>query len=275
MAKQKTTTQIANEELSPNEQLNQLIRKLMGKRTASKIAEECNVSVSTITRIRNGENKRGIHEDLLFKIYNSCKDNANISFEELMAANQAVLEVDRKTMDDRYRQDEIEIDHYMSCIPNNLIDSGAFIRKLNSNCNVIPGFELFYDMVYEVSLDSGEKKKVLFDTHFYSKRSIEAKEKRKENHPDATFGSPIFYRKILEFQELRVAKKEHKNSELVFVFNYVDQFNANAKYLKNLSNTKNVVLLLLDSDTGKFTEAVTLDGSKSFIAPLLVKKKKK
>lgn len=251
-----------------NAKLNSMIRDVMGKRTASKIAEECGVSVSTITRIRNGENKRGISADMLNKLWKNRAKSCSIDWDELNSINTEVSDAYMKKEEDRWDKDQQEIEFLEKQIQNNIVDSGILMRKITDRFTIIPDVELYPEMAYEVALDNGERKRLFFFTQFYSNRRIEQKEKAKQEDPKLLYLSVRHYRTILEFQELRALHPEYENTELVIVYNYEDDFRYNAKTLKKLSKKGHVTLALMRFDSeklkksGKLLEEICLDGRK-------------
>ena len=242
-----------------NNQLNQKIKALMKGKSASNIAKKCGVSVSTITRIRNGENKRGINTDLLRKIWKACNNSAIISLEELLTLNGDVSDAYQNKENDQWNQESQELDSLEQQIQQIIINSGVFLRKVQTPYEIIPKVVLYPDMSYEVAFDDGRKKNILFYTKFYSKRRIDRIEKVKKERPEDLIQYGDCFRKILSFEEFRSQHKEYKDSELVIVFNYEDHFKEYAKNLKLLSNTENVTLALMDHSSRRIYQEVCLD----------------
>ena len=254
---------VGSDELNAN--LNAMLKQIMGRHTSSSIAKKCGVSVSTITRIRNGENKRGISDELLHKIW-MCKDtDCTIDLSTLLSANRAVSESNMQKENAAMERDLRELDSLEKQIQRNMLNSGFFIRKSNESCEIIPDIEFIPDMSFEVAFESGEKRYVFFFTQFLSKRRIERHERLNADSPDHLHFSCRHYRTVMDFRELRALHDKYKNSELVIVFNYENDFRYNASTLKQLSDTERVTLALLEyvpempSKSGRFIEEICLD----------------
>ena len=248
-----------------NDKLNRMIKEIMGRRSATTIAKKCGVSVSTITRIRNGENKRGISEELLHKIWKSREPDCNIDLSQLMSLNSDVIDAHAEKENARWKQEQEEIEFLEKQIQKSMFNSGVFLRKVTNHYEIIPDIELYSDMSYEVAFESGEKRRILFFTQFYSKRRIEQMEERKKENPEYSRGYCRHYRTIMDFRELRALHQEYENAELVIVFNYEDSFRYNVDTLKKLSNKENIALALMDFRFGNILEEVCLDGRKKGI----------
>ena len=255
--------------------LNVLIKKVMGKRTSSSIAKACGVSVSTITRIRNGENKHEITDSLLLDIWENRDKNCDVTQDMLRNANKAVEEAVQKKFDAESKQEQDEMDRFKNQIPDQLLNSGCFVRKLNEEIEIIPG-ESFWaptwgaPTAYEIEFKNGERKTLLFILQFYARHTIDRYEKYKLEDPQSTQYFRSYYREILVFQEVRATHSEYENAELIIVWNYEDAFRQNVAALSNLSNKTNVTLALMDPIRGKFKEEVSLDGTeKNLLQPLL------
>ena len=254
-----------------NAVLNGMLKEIMGKRTASTIAKKCGVSVSTITRIRNGENKRGISEELLHKIWLNRDSGCEIDLSRVMSVNSEMKAayMQKETAD--FDQERREMELLERQIQKNLINSGVFLRKTDDSIEIIPGIELYPEMSYEIAFDNGEKRRVLIYTQFHSKRRIDQMRKRSAEDPGSVQYSCRHYRTIMDFQELRKLHSEYENSELVIVFNYDDDFAYNADVLQMLSNRDRVSLALIEyvpeklSGSGRLLKEVCLDGRKTGI----------
>lgn len=242
-----------------NNQLNKQIKELMKGKSASNIAKKCGVSVSTITRIRNGENKRGINTDLLRKIWKVCNKPSSISLLELLTLNGDVSDAHQNKEYDQWNQESQELESLEHQIQQIILNSEVFLRKVNKPYEIIPKVILYPDLSYEVLFDNGKKKNILFYTKFYSKRRIDRIEKVKKERPEDLIQYGDCFRKILAFEEFRTQHKEYKDSELVIVFNYEDHFKKYAKNLKLLSNTENVTLALMDHSSRRIYQEVCLD----------------
>ena len=245
-----------------NNRLNKQIKDLMKGKSASNIAKKCGVSVSTITRIRNGENKKGLNTDLLRKIWNACKNNSGISQEELLSLNDKVSDAYNNKELAESKQEYQELDDLEQKIQQIIINSGVFLRKIRSHYEIISDVFLYPDMSYEVAFDNGTKKDILFFTKFYSKRRIEGIEKYKKERGEDHINYGDCLRRILEFNELREQHEKYKDSELVIVFNYESHFYKYAENLKLLSNKKNVTLALMDQNSRTIYQEICLDGRK-------------
>ena len=250
--------------------LNGLIKKVMGKRTSSSIAKACNVSVSTITRIRNGENKHEITDRLLLDIWENRDKNCDVTQDMLRNANKAVEDAVQKKFVAESKQEQDEMDRFENQIPDQLLNSGCFVRKLNEDIEIIPGEFFRTPTAYEIEFKNGERKTLLFIMQFFSKHTIDRYEKYKLEDPQSTQYFRSYYREILVFQEVRATHSEYENAELIIVSNYEDAFRQNVAALSNLSNKTNVTLALMDPIRGKFKEEVSLDGTeKNLLQPLL------
>lgn len=254
-----------------NAKLNGMLKEIMGKRTASTIAKKCGVSVSTITRIRNGENKRGISEELLHKIWMTKDDGCDIDLSTLLSVNSEVSTAYMQKENAGWDQERQELDFLERQIQKNMLNSGFFLRKTNERFEIIPEVDLFPEMSYEIAFESGEIRRVLVFTQFHTKRKLERFEKAKTE--DLVY-SPLscrHYRTIMDFEELRKLHPRFENSELLIVFNYEDDFRYNAENLKKLSNRDRVSLALMHYDTerlarsGRFLEEICLDDRKQGI----------
>ena len=245
--------------------LNSMIKRVMGRRSSSTIAKECGVSVSTITRIRNGEIKREINYELLDNILSVCDPNDDGLKKQLKATNKAVEEAYLRKENVKWDQDRKELDFLEEQIKNSMFNSGVFLRKVKGQYNIIPDVELYPEMSYEIAFENGEKRGILFFTHFYTKRRIDQMEERKVTDPEYSRFYCRHYRTIVDFREMRTLHPEYENTELVIVFNYEDSFRYNVDTLKKLSNKDNVTLALMDFNTGRLIEEVCLDGRKKGI----------
>ena len=254
-----------NELTEKLETLNSMVKRVMGRRSASTIAKRCGVSVSTITRIRNGENKRGISEELLNDIWRACDQNGDIGLSQLLTANKAVSEAYMRKENVKWDQDRKELDFLEEQIKNSMFNSGVFLRKVKGQYEIIPDVEIYPEMSYEIAFESGEKRGILFFTHFYTKRRIDQMEESKLEDPEYSRFYCRHYRTIVDFREMRTLHPEYENTELVIVFNYEDSFKYNIETLKKLSNKDNVTLALMDFNTGRLIDEVCLDGRKKGI----------
>ena len=266
--KESKETEAGNSEEKLNE-LNDLIKKVMGKRTSSSIAKECGVSVSTITRIRNGENKRGVRDKTLRQIWNCRDKNCDIDINTLLDANDAVTEAFDKKSDAEYRQEQEELDLLVRQIPNQLLNSGYFVRKISEDIEIIPGETFYPDFAYEVDFGNGDKRRLLFITQFFLKSRIGYFENRYENGEQPNYRA--IYRSVLDFQEVRTSHPENESAELVLVFNYEGAFRHNVAALGSLSNKSNVTLALMDPVSRRFKEEVRLDGTQETVLHPLFK----
>lgn len=245
-----------------HEALTSMIKAVMGKRTSSKIAEECGVNVSTITRIRKGENKRSISEDLLYKIWQSRDSRCDIPYDDLFTANQAVAENERKNDDERYEQRMRETEFLEGRISNSIQNSGQFVRSLRSELEIIPGMDFYTDLAFEIAFETGERRQVFLYNDLLTKDRIERIEKdmaADPAHSPFAWSVARIARKVLDFQELRFQNEASKNAELIVIYNYEPRFLHDHELLKKLSNTANVTTALIDSSRGRFLEERCLD----------------
>lgn len=243
--------------------LNSMIKSIMGRRTASTIAKKCGVSVSTITRIRNGENKRGIREDLLHNIWKNRDSDCDIDLSQLLSLNSDVSNAYMQKEDAKWTLENQEIDDLEKKIQKSIFNSGVFLRRVSSSYEIIPDIYLYPEMSYEIAFESGEKRHILFYTQLYSKSKIERLKKQQEEYPDYKPYTCRHYRTIMDFEELRALHKEYDNAELVIVFNHEEAFRYNIEIFKKLSNTQRVTLALIDGNIGRIQEEVCLDDRKS------------
>ena len=248
------------------DKFNSMMKEILGRRTASTISKQTGIAVSTITRIRNGENKRGISGPILEKLWEHRDSNCTFGdFHKAAALNTALSNAYMKKENARWNQEHQEIDFLEKQIQKSMFNSGVFLRKANSAYEIIADEVLFTDMSYEVAFENGEKRLILFCTQFHSKRRIDQIKERKKEYPESYRLNCRHYRTILEFREMRALHPEYENSELVIVYNYEDDFRYNADVLKKLSNTDRVTLALMDSNSGRLVEEICLDGRKKGI----------
>ncbi|MBO4407526.1 MAG: hypothetical protein J5849_07470 [Clostridia bacterium] len=265
--KKKAAAQTVDPEVV-NVKLNGMLREIMGKRTASTIAKKCGVSVSTITRIRNGENKRGVSEALLHKIWLNREPGCEITLSELMTVNGEVSDACVQKENAGFEQDLREAEFLEKQIQKSMLNSGVFLRKTRDAYEILPGIELSPDMSYEIAFESGEKRRVLFFTEFYSRRRTEQLKKRMEKEPGIAHFSCRHYRTVMDFEEMRRLHSEYENAELVIVFNNEDDCRYNAEILQKLSDRDRVTLALIECDfdnlarSGRILKEVCLDGRK-------------
>ena len=248
-----------------NKDLNKTIKKVMEKKTSSTIAKTLGKSVSTITRIRNGEIKRGIDPEFLRDIWKACEGTNNVDLDALLDLNRKVSDAHYQKENEKWDQDSKEITALEEQIQKIVVNSGAFIRKVNKPYIVIPEVELYPEMSFETISENGEKKSALFYTRFYSQRRIAQKEERRKEDPEFYRTYPSHLKTILEFRELRALHKEYENCELVIIFNYEAEYSDNCDILKKLSNKDNITLALMDSSTKKIVKECCLDGRKKGI----------
>lgn len=248
--------------------LNGMLKEIMGKRTASTIAKKCGVSVSTITRIRNGENKRGVSEELLHKIWLNREPGCEITLSELMTVNSEVSRAYVQKENAGLDRDLRETEALEKQIQKRLLNSGVFLRQTRDRYEILPGIELYPDLSYEIAFDSGEKRRVLFFTEFYSKRRTERLKSRMEKEPELVHFSCRHYRTVMDFEEMRKLHAEYENTELVIVFNLAEDYRYNVEMLSRLSDRDRVTLALIECDfdnlsgSGRLLEEACPDGRK-------------
>ena len=267
--KEETNSELENNLAELNKKLNRTIKDVMGNTTSSTIAKALGKSVSTITRIRNGEIKRGIDSDFLVDIWKVCKGTNVIDLEDLLDLNRRVSDAYMKKENEKWDQDTEEIRDLEKRLPDMMSNTDVYLKKIKKPFTIIPEVELYPDLSYDIVFEDGKKQTILFYTRFYSLRRIELKEQRKKENPEWSRVYPSFFKTILEFRELRTLHKEHENCELVIIFNYEDEYKANCDILKQLSNKDNITLALLDSSTKRIISECPLDGREKGILSIL------
>lgn len=245
-----------------NKDLNKMIKKVMDKKTSSTIAKALGKSVSTITRIRNGEIKRGIDPEFLREIWKVCDGSNNVDLDTLLDLNRKVSDAHYQKENEKWDQDTEEIKVLEKQIQEIMVNSGVFIRKVNKPYLIIPEVELYPELSYDIAFDNGDKHSILFYTRFYSQRRIAQKEERRKEEHNFYMTYPSHLKTILEFRELRALHKEYENCELVIIFNYEAEYDDNCDILKKLSNKDNITLALMDSSTKRIVRECCLDGRK-------------
>ena len=138
------------------------MKALFGTRKASSISKLSGVSVSTITRIRNGENKRGISEETLQKLFKARDVDCDIDYHELSVLNTELGNAYMNKDVEKWKQDDKEIDFLLSEIKDNMFNSEVMCRIIKKQFIIIHDIELYPEMAFEVGLKSGERKTLLF-----------------------------------------------------------------------------------------------------------------
>ena len=216
-------------------------------RTGVEFCKECDISAPTFSRFVNMHNKRPCPIDMLQKVAEHADPKSNVSFEQLLAANNEFIS------NENFSLPEITLQSFLGALSLALVN-GKYKIQSTENVTPINIIGLTYAPSYSIYTDAINGQSMQKWDFFFWRQLA-----------DANTDAKRFIRQLLMMLGALYIGRITCD-KLTFVFSYIPLYKAVIEHVKDLKTDFRISLILMDTEKQIITEEYNI-ASSAYNAP--------